>query len=264
MSKPLVKSTREGRRCTLTIMRGEVHNAFNDQVIAQLHEGFSAAEADGEVRVIVLASEGRSFCAGADLAWMRAMATYSEEDNVADSHAMAAMFDAVDRCAKPVIARVQGAAVGGGVGLAAAADVTIGSHRAFFQLSEVRLGLAPAVIARHVIGRIGASEARRYFLTGERMDSSEAMRIGLLHRVVDASALDAAVDETVKAMLLGAPRAQEMCKVLAQTIGYLTPEEADEEASQVIAGLRVGPEGQEGMRAFFEKRAPSWREEEGS
>lgn len=264
MTKPLVKSTRNGSRCTLTIMRGEVHNAFNDDVITQLHGGFSDAEGDPDVRVIVLASEGRSFCAGADLAWMRAMAAYSEEDNVADSHAMAAMFDAMDRCAKPVIARVQGAAIGGGVGLAAAADVTIGSSRAFFQLSEVRLGLAPAVIARHVIGRIGASEARRYFLTGERMDAAEALRVGLLHRVVDEAALDAAVDETVNAMLLGAPRAQEMCKVLAQTIGHLTPEEADDEASQVIAGLRVGLEGQEGMQAFFEKRAPSWRDGEAS
>jgi len=259
---PLVKVVPGPGRRTLVLARPEVHNAFNEAVVRELHDAFEAAEADPEVRVVVLSSEGGTFCAGADLSWMRSMAAYTQEENLRDSREMAAMFDAISACSKPVVARVQGAAIGGGVGLAVAADVTVGSVRARFQLSEVRLGLAPAVIARHVIARIGASEARRYFMTGERLDAAEALRIGLLHTVVEESALDLEVERVVSALLQGAPEAQAMCKVLARTIGHLSPDEADEEASAIIAALRVGSEGQEGMNAFFEKRPPAWREEE--
>ena len=249
-------------RCTLTLTRPEVHNAFNDAVVEEIREAMEGAIADPDVRVIVIASEGRSFCAGADLSWMRSMASYSEAENVADSEAMAAMFESIAGSPKPVVARVQGAAIGGGVGLAAAADVTVVSTRAFFQLTEVRIGLAPAVIARHVIGRMGEAQARRYFLTGERVSAAEALRIGLAHVVVDEGELDEEVERIVAALLLGAPHAQEACKELARRMGRLDSEAADAEASAVIAGLRVGEEGQEGMNAFFEKRAPSWREGE--
>lgn len=246
----------------ITLCRPAVHNAFDEALIDALVDAFAAAEADPHTRVIVLAGEGPSFCAGADLGWMKQMVGWSREDNVRDSLRLAALFSTIDACPKPVVARVHGAAIGGGVGLVAAADIAIAAPRAVFALAEVRLGLAPAVISPFVIGRIGVTAARRYFLTGERFGADEALRIGLVSQVADSGeggeGLDAAVGKVVRYLLRGGPEALARCKELARTVPDLSPEQRLPYTAGVIGDLRIGEQGQEGMRAFLEKRDPNW------
>lgn len=252
-----VSTERAGAVATVTIRRPEVHNAFNEDVIAQLHAAFAALAGDAAVRAVVLAGEGRSFSAGADLDWMRRAAAFSESENARDAAALAAMLDAVAAFPRPVIARVQGAAFGGGAGLAAAADIAIAGESARFAFTEVRLGIVPATIARHVVRRIGAGQALALFLTGERIDAARAHAIGLVHRVAADDALDTAVRETLDALLAGGPEAQRAVKGLVRRVAG---EDAalDAYAAGLIASVRASDEGREGIAAFLEKRPPRW------
>jgi methylglutaconyl-CoA hydratase len=265
-----LRITRDGSSATVTMARPEVHNAFNETLIAELHAAFTELAADASVRVVILAGEGKSFSAGADLDWMRRMSQASEADNRADAERLAAMLRAVAACPKPVVARVQGAAIGGGAGLVAAADIAIAAESAHIGFAEVRLGLAPATIAPHVIARIGTGAALPLFLTGERFDGVYAARIGLVHRAVPETELDDLVRQTVEALLAGSPAAQAAIKRMVPRVeallaapvpGIGTISEVDAYTSELIASLRASPEGREGIAAFLEKRKPEWSSE---
>jgi methylglutaconyl-CoA hydratase len=244
---------------TIALARPDVHNAFNETLIAELTRALRAADADDAVRVVVLAGRGRSFCAGADLNWMKRMAAYGHAENVADASALAAMLATLAGLSKPTIARVHGAAFGGGVGLVAACDIAIAAADATFSLSEARLGLIPATIGPYVIEAIGAREARRWFLTAERFGAAEALRIGLVHAVVPGDALDARIVELVGALLLAGPQAQAAAKAL---IGALAHRPIDAgvvaDTAERIAAVRASAEGREGVAAFLDKRSPAW------
>jgi methylglutaconyl-CoA hydratase len=217
---------------------------------------------DDGVRVVVLTGEGDFFCAGADIGYMRDTAAFSYEENLEDARNIAAMFGAIEECPKPVVARVEGAAIGGGIGLVAAADVSVAEEGTVFAFTEVRLGISPATIAPFVLRKIGYSQNRALFLTGERFDTEKAREIGLVHEVVTEDDLDAAVQEKVEGLLKGGPEALAATKALLRE---LRDAERGEEATEImarrIAELRTGEEGQEGLGAFLEKREPAWREE---
>ena len=250
---------------TLTLNRPDRHNAFDDALITELTATLERAGAQAGVRAVVLASTGRSFSAGADLAWMRRMAGYSETENQADAEALARMLHTLDRLPRPTIALVQGPAYGGGVGLVACCDVAIASERASFCLTEVKLGLTPATISPYVVNAIGPRQARRYFTTAEVISSSRAREIGLVHEVVPEPELEAARDRVVTALLQGAPWAQADAKALVFLCeGRSVDAELSRETSRRIAQRRASPEGREGLGAFLAKRNPSWRPTEGS
>ncbi len=246
---------------TVTLTRPGVHNAFDDALIARLTETFTALGRNPAVRIVVLEAEGKSFSAGADINWMRRMAGYSRDDNVADAKALAAMLEAIDRCPCPVVALVQGAAYGGGVGLVAACDIAIGSANATFALSEVKLGILPAVISPYVLAAIGPRAARRYMLTGERFDAEEAHRIGLLHDVVGREELTGAGALMVDSLLAAGPGAQTAVKDLLRAVSFRDPASVMDETASRIATIRASDEGQEGLAAFLEKRQPAWIKE---
>lgn len=248
-----------GHTTTVTLNRPEVRNAFNDEVIAELTAVFLALSEREEVRCIVLAAAGTSFCAGADLNWMKRMAGYTREENLADAQALAAMLRVLYRCPKPVIARVQGDVYAGGTGLVAACDIAISADTAGYCLSETRLGLIPATISPYVIRAMGPRAAHRYFLTAERFDAAEALRIGFVHEVVPASDLDARVAQIAGSLVTAGPAAVKACKALVQDVAL---EEIDNgliaRTAESIADIRVSPEGREGIQSFLEKRKPSW------
>jgi len=252
---------RDGAVATVTLNRPEVHNAFHPTLIGELTEAFGELGQTPDVRVVVLAAAGTSFSTGADLNWMRASAGYTEDENEADALRMAALFETIDACPKPVLARVQGAALGGGVGLVACADVAVAAQEVLFGLTEVRLGVAPAVISPFVVGKIGRAEARRWALTGARFDADTARRIGLVHEVVPLEALDAAVATEVDRLLKGGPAAQAEIKRLLRAVAGREPASVRGETAALIARLRASAEGQEGLAAFLEKRVPNWRED---
>jgi len=244
---------------TLTLNRPEVHNAFDDHLIAGLTARLRELEHTADVRVVVLAANGKSFSAGADLNWMKRMSRYSEGENLRDAVALADLMHTLSALTKPTVARVQGPAYGGGVGLVAACDIAVASRAASFSLSEVRLGLIPAVISPHVIAAVGERQARRYFLTAERFDAQEALRIGLVHAVVDDANLDATLAGIVGHLLKGGPRAQAAAKdLIAAVTNRVIDRKLVEDTADRIARIRVSAEGQEGIAAFLEKRAPSW------
>jgi methylglutaconyl-CoA hydratase len=245
----------------IALARPSVHNAFDDTLIAELTDALRAAEADTDVRMVVLTGDGGTFSAGADLGWMKRMAAASEEENLADSLRLATLMRTLNFLSKPTIARVNGSAYGGGVGLVACCDVAIGVDTAKFSLSEVKLGLVPAVISPYVTAAIGPRHARRLFTGAEVIDAAEARHIGLLHAVVPAAELDAAVDRTLHFWAKGGPVAQREAKALALRMAGMTRESAervDRENAALIARLRVSPEGQQGLTAFLEKSAPPW------
>ena len=244
----------------ITLNRPERHNAFDDALIAELTDAVAMMEGEDAVRVLVISSTGKSFCSGADLNWMKRAAGFSTEDSLRDSRALAEMLRCVAQIGKPTVARVQGHAYGGGVGLVAACDIAIATFDAAFSLSEVKLGIIPAVISPHVISAIGERYARRYMLTAERFAAAEAYRIGLLHEIVpDEEALDEAVGEIVDALLKNGPNALRECKELIRAV-VSRPVSADliEDTAQRICRLRASDEGREGMSAFLEKRKPNW------
>ena len=250
---------REGGVARLRMTRPEVHNAFDAGLIAELTAALEDIAADASIRVLVLEAEGASFSAGADLNWMRGMAAASEAENRQDSLALARLMRTLDELPKPTIARVQGAAFGGGVGLVACCDIAIGADEAKFGLTESKLGLLPAVISPYVIAAIGARQARRYFATAEVFDAAEALRLGLLHQVVPADALDAAVQRQVALLLKAGPVAAASAKRLVRDVcAHADGARHDADNAALIARLRVSPEGQEGLSAFLDKRTPHW------
>ena len=239
---------REGPILRVTLARPDRRNAFDAELIRELAEAFVDV---GRARAVVLAGEGASFSAGADVDWMRSSVELSHDENVADANALRRMLEAIDACPAPVVARVQGHALGGGCGLVAAADIAIAGQDAVFAFSEVKLGIIPAVISPFALARIGAGHARRYFVTGERFDAQTALRIGLVHEVTED--LDAAVDGVLAELLSAGPQAARWAKRLVR-------ERPDgPETARWIAERRASDEGQEGLRAFLEKRKPTWR-----
>ena len=243
---------------TVTLDRPEARNALNGDLIAALHDAFTTLAADDAVRVVVLTGAGTVFSAGADIEWMHAAARFTAAENERDARQLAAMFAAVDRCPKPVVARVNGAAFGGGVGLVACCDIAIAAEGARFAFSEVRLGIAPATIGPFVLRKIGPSQARALFLTAERFDAARAAAIGLVHAVVPVEELDAAVARQTEMLLHGGPRALAAAKELVQELPGMAEGEQRAYTASLIAHLRTSPEGQEGLRAFLDHRPPSW------
>jgi len=243
----------------VTMARPAVFNAFDEAMIGELDAAFAALEADPAVRVIVLAGEGRHFSAGADLQWMQRASQATLEWNVADARRFAGMLGRLEACAKPTVARVQGAALGGGVGLAAACDIAIAADNASFSVSEAKFGILPAVIGPYVTNAIGKRQAKRLALTTERIGATEALEMGLVQRVVVAEQLDAAVDEVVQALLAGSPNAQREIKQLFAQLhqGPVTPE-VRELTAQTIARVRGTAEAREGFAAFLGKRPAAW------
>lgn len=244
---------------TLTLNRPEKHNAFDDFMIDELLGRLEDVKNNDALRVLVLQAEGKNFCAGADLGWMKRMAQLDYDGNLADAKELARLMNELNSLPIPTIARVQGAAFGGAIGLIACCDIAIASKSSRFCLSEVKLGLAPATISPFVIDAMGVRRCRQLFLTAEVFNASEAERYGLLHKVVSLEALDEAVDETVSQLVNVGPRAAKAAKRLIHHINEQSGELTDY-TSQLIAELRVSEEGQEGLSAFFEKRNPSWRE----
>jgi methylglutaconyl-CoA hydratase len=244
---------------TVTLNRPEVRNAFNDEVIAEVTAVFSELAERSEVRCIVLAGNGPAFCAGADLNWMKRMAGYTRDENVADAVALANMLKGIYRCPKPTIARVQGDAYAGGTGLVAVCDIAVSVDTAHYCLSEVKLGLVPATISPYVIRAMGARAAHRYFLTAERFSAAEALRIGFVHEVVPAAQLDAKVAEIAQSLLVAGPGALKACKALVQDVAEkdITQMLIDRTV-QGIADIRVSDEGREGIQSFLGKRKPGW------
>lgn len=243
----------------VTLNNPEKHNAFDDEIISQLTTIFKQIANNKNIKVMVLASVGKSFSAGADLAWMKRMATYSYEDNLKDANALAAMLEALNFLPQPSIAKIQGAAFGGAVGLASCCDIVMASNKASFCLSEVKLGLIPATISPYVVSAIGLKSARRYFQTAERFFAEKAMQIGLVDEVVESDMLSQAIDDMVNTLLANGPEAMRQAKELAFDVAYQDVSAALlQDTSKRIASIRVSKEGQEGLSAFFEKRTPSW------
>ena len=244
----------------LTLNKAERHNAFDEVLIAEITAGLRELAADPRVRAVVLSSTGKSFCAGADLNWMKRAAGYSQEENLRDAHKLAELMRTLNELPKPTIARVQGPAYGGGVGLIAACDIAVATYDALFALTEVKLGILPAVISPYVLAAIGERHARRYMLTAERLSAAEAYRIGLLHEIVPGEEqLDEAIGEILDSLLKNGPQAQAQCKGLIRAVsGQPIDETTIEETAQRITSVRSSPEGKEGLTAFLEKRKPSW------
>jgi methylglutaconyl-CoA hydratase len=258
----VLKLTRSGPLATVRMDRPDSHNALNAVLIEELTRCFDELAEDEQTRVVVLAGEGRSFCAGADIGYMRQAAGLSYEENLEDARRLAMMFWTIDECPKPVVAKVQGAAMGGGAGLLAVADVVVADAEARFAFSEIRLGIAPATISPFVVRKIGFSHARSLFLTGERFGAERAQEIGLVHKVVSSDALDEAVEKMAGELLQGGPVAQATLKGLLRRLETTEPMEAPGLTARVISELRTGEEGQEGLAAFLEKREPRWRREQ--
>ncbi len=254
-----LKRTDDGPVATVALARPDARNALNAALIQELARCFGELASDGAVRAVVLTGEGRSFCAGADIGYMREITRFSYEENVADARRLAAAFAAVDGCPKPVVAKVRGAAIGSGVGLVAAADVAVATRGTVFAFPEVRLGISPAVISPFVVRKIGHSHARALFLTGERFDAALAREMGLVHEVVAEGLLDEAVEKITAQLLAGGPEALAATKGLLRDVWGAAPGEVAEKTAWLIAELRTGEEGHEGLGAFLEKREPSWR-----
>lgn len=249
---------REGKLARLWLDRPDVHNAFNSAMIRELRDALRELREDAAVRVVVLSGKGKSFCAGADLNWMREIIRFSYEQNLQESLDLADFLYELYSLPKPTIARVNGAAIGGGAGFLSACDIVVASAEAKFGLSEVKIGLVPACIAPYVVRRTGESIARQYFLTGERLDAHRALEIGLANAVVEPGRLEAKIEEIAWLLLSSGPEALASCKELLRRVPGMGFEEAKRFTAEMIAGLRVSREGQEGMAAFLEKRKPNW------
>lgn len=255
----VVQLRQDGAVLTVALNRPERHNALNGEMIWRLTAVFQNLPQRDDVRVVVLTGNGRSFCAGADVNMMRAAADYDFDENAADGQAIFDLMQAVDSCPKPVVGRVNGAAIGGGVGLVSACDLVVAVERAKFAFSEVRLGIVPAVISPFVLAKIGVSHGRTLFLTGERFGAIKAQQIGLVHEVVAEETLDAAVSERVGQLLLAAPGAQAAAKELIRAVAYQPAETMRDLTAQIIAQRRASDEGHEGLSAFLARRKPSWQ-----
>lgn len=258
MAHGTVRLTHQGAVARVALNRPDVRNAFNDQMLSDLREVFARVRDDAGVRVVVLTGEGKCFCAGADLHWMKRVLDYSYEANYDDSFNLAQMLREVYTCPKPVVGRINGAAIGGGTGLVAVCDIAIASEDAFFAFTETKLGLTPAAISPYLLKRMGEKNLREYFLTGERFPASRAADMGLVNAVVPAGELDAAVDAKIELILTGGPMALAASKELIHDVAERSLDENGTYTAEVIARLRTSEEGQEGMNAFLEKRKPRW------
>jgi methylglutaconyl-CoA hydratase len=235
------------------------HNAFDDEIIGELTEAFVAIVDNSNVRVMVLGSEGKSFSAGADLEWMKRMASYSYDENLRDASALALMLKTLNEIPQPTIARVQGAAFGGAVGLVSCCDMAVAASAASFSLSEVKIGLVPATISPYVIAAIGHRAARRYFVTAERFDAHRALQLGLVNEVVDAEQLDQEIDRLINTLLANGPEAVTGAKQLVFDVaGKPIDQQLIDATCETIAAIRVSEQGQEGLQAFLERRKPQW------
>jgi methylglutaconyl-CoA hydratase len=246
---------------TVMVNRPDRHNALDPEIFEGLHDSFTQLAEDKDVRAVVLTGAGKSFCAGADLAHMQRMSTASEADNFSDAMVVSRCMRTIDEFSKPVIARINGNAFGGGVGLIACADIAIATSVAKFTLSEVKLGLAAAVISPYVLAAIGQRQARRLLLTAKTFDAIEALNIGLIHQHVDEQELDKAIDQQVDMLLQGGTQAQQASKRLLREVGYLTSEDRDllaARTAKTLARLRKSDEAREGIQAFLQKRKPNW------
>ncbi|HWZ50538.1 MAG TPA: enoyl-CoA hydratase/isomerase family protein [Granulicella sp.] len=259
MSEPAIEIEHSDVVAWIWMCRPELHNAFDERLIEELSGAFVDLGKRSDVRVIVLSGRGRSFSAGADIEWMKRQGSASLEENLADAGKLANLFRIISESPKPTIARVQGAAIGGGVGLVAACDIAIGSSSALFAMAEVRLGVIPATIAPYLVRAIGERQARCLFQTGERINATRAERVGLLHEVSSAEQLDERVQAMIDALLLGGPLAQQAAKELVGAVSE-RPISAEliEDTARRIALCRAEPEAREGLSAFLEKRTPSW------
>ncbi len=244
----------------LTLNKAERHNAFDELLIDEMTRGLLELEDDPRVRVVVLSSTGKNFCAGADLNWVRRAATASEQENLRDARELARLMSTLNEFSKPTVARVQGPAYGAGLGLIAACDIAVATYDTLFALTEVKLGLLPAVVCPYVVAAIGERYARRYMLSAERFSAAEAYRIGLVHEIVPGEEqLDEAIGEIIDNLLKNGPQAQAECKALIRLVaGQPLDESIGEETAQRITRVRSTPEGQEGLAAFLEKRKPNW------
>jgi methylglutaconyl-CoA hydratase len=256
-----LKTERDGAVEYVRLNRPEVRNALNAELVAEL-SAWAASAGDAarrrEIRAVVVSGEGPAFCAGADARWMAGTIAYTEDENLRDAHKLAALFQALDELPVPLIARVHGTALGGGAGLVAVCDIAIAAEDADFGFTEVKLGLVPAVISPFVLAKIGRSPARELFLTGGRFPAARAREIGLVHRVVASSQLDAEVTTSVREILTASPAAVAMAKALIRQVLSEGPEKAAATTTAAIAKARVSADGQEGLRAFLEKRTPNW------
>ncbi len=260
MSYQTIQVRRDGAVVTLTLNRPTVRNAFNEELMAELTAWARETATLPDVRAVVITGAGPAFCAGADLAWMARVAAYSDEDNRRDAHAAADMFEAIDRLPMAVIARVHGAAIGGGAGLAAVCDIVVSETDAVFGFTEAKLGLVAAVISPFVAQKIGHSAARHLFLTGARFSATHAREIGLVHAVVDRAALDDRVGQYVREVLCGGPEAIAAAKALLRNIANVPSASVRDMTTTVLSERRSSVEGKEGIQAFLEKRKPSWSE----
>ena len=248
----------DDRVARVWLSRPGVRNAFDGRMVAELREVIEGLGRDESVRVVVVGGRGKAFCAGADLEWMKKVAAFDREDNLREARAMADLFRAISASSKPFVARVHGAALGGGAGLVAACDIAVAAADTRFGFTEVRLGLIPAVIAPYVLARIGESAARELVLTGERFDAERAREIGLVRAVVPEADLDAAVEDRARELLQAGPRAVAEAKSLLRAVAGRRVEDVREDTVERIATVRASEEGQEGLRAFLEKRPPRW------
>ncbi len=258
MAHGTVRLAREGAVARVVLNRPDVRNAFNDQMLEDLREVFAAITDDPDLRVVVLTGEGKSFCAGADLNWMKRVVDYTFEENYEDSLNLARMLRDIYACPKPVIGRVNGPAIGGGTGVVAVCDITIASEEAVFAFSETKLGITPATISPYLLKRMGEKNLREYFLTGERFSAARAAEMGLINAVVPADQLDEAVEAKIKMILTGGPMALADAKKLIREISERSLEDNGPYTAEAIARLRTSEEGQEGMDAFLSKRKPQW------
>jgi methylglutaconyl-CoA hydratase len=257
MSSVLIEQ--DGPILRVTLNRPEVRNAFDEEMIQAISAAALRASEDQSLRAVVLAGNGKAFCAGADIAWMAKAIAYSRQENLSDAEDLARLLERLDTLPAPVIGRIQGSALGGGVGLAAICDIVVAADDAVFALSEVKLGILPAVVAPYVLRKIGISAARELFLTGARFDAVRARQIGLVHEVVPEADLDAAVKRRVDEVLTAGPQGVATAKALIREIAGAPPDHVIGVTTNAIATQRVSDEGQEGLRAFLEKRKPSWK-----
>ena len=244
---------------TIELNRPDVHNAFNDELIEKMISLFEKIEQDKHIRLIILSGAGKSFCAGADLNWMKSMKGYSKEENFEDSKKLAKMFHLMNQCSVPLIGKVHGHALGGGVGLVSICDFVHASRRVLMGFTEVRLGLIPAVISHYVMAKIGETWARAYFLSGERFDTEIATSIGLVHRVSDDALFEIEFEKTIESFLAAAPNATKIAKTLVKSLMSFDEKDIENFTCMAISEQRISEEGQEGMNALLEKRSPEWK-----
>lgn len=262
MNFETLKYQKDGPVGRVTFNRPKVHNAFNATLITEMASLFAELAEDEDLRVVILTGEGKSFCAGADLNWMRQVVEQSFDENLAESNALADLFDQIYRFKRPIVGRINGAAIGGGTGFVAVCDIAVAASTAKFSFSEVKIGVVPACIGPYVIKKMGEGKARELFITGERMDAERALQVGLVNKVVDPDRLDSEIDQLIQSLLSSGPEAVAMAKRLVSEVPAMSSEEFKPYTAEMIARLRISKEGQEGMDAFLNKRKPNWHTEE--